>query len=198
MTLTPTRDPESQPMPRLPVEQARSVAAEAGMNPALADIHLFQMLLHAPHAAVTIDSTKDILLKGMRLDARLRELAIMRIAWLLGAEYVWNHHTKALVQDELELRPDDVLEVRDWERSTVLGDVERAVLALTDGMVRSPEGRADPAVVAALVELLGPDQVVELVVAVGLYRGIAGVIQTLDVPMEPVYQRWEPDGVAPA
>ena len=33
-------------------------------------------------------------------------------------------------------------------------------------------------------------------VAERIPRGIAGVIQTLDVPMETTYGWWEPDGVA--
>jgi len=197
MTTTPTRDGPAERVPRLALDEARRRAEAAGMDPAMADIHLFQVLLHAPHAGAAIDSTKDTLLIGTTLDWRLRELAIMRIAWLLGAEYVWNHHTRSLVQHELALCPDDVLEVRDWEHSTTLGQVERAVLGLTDGMVLNRSGAASADAVQAVVDVLPLEQVIELTVTIALYRGITGVIQTLAIPMETSYGRWEPDGVAP-
>ena len=78
------------------------------------------------------------------LDARLRELVIMRIGWATGSVYEWTQHWRVALQ--LGVDEADVLAVRDWRSSDRFGPVERAVLAYTDGLV------ADREVVLALLK----------------------------------------------
>ena len=105
-----------------------SAAASVGMSEGASTINLFRVLLHSPPAAAMINGLKDTALRHFGLDTRLRELAIMRTAWLMGAEYVWNHHTRPYVEHDLDLNPADVLEVRDWRSSKAFGPTEHAVL----------------------------------------------------------------------
>jgi alkylhydroperoxidase family enzyme len=167
------------------------------MSEGASTINLFRVLLHSPPAAAMINGLKDTALRHFGLDARLRELAIMRTAWLMGAEYVWNHHTRPYVEHDLDLNPADVLEVRDWRSSKAFGPTEHAVLQLTDEMVLGRHGEVASDTLAKAVDVLSPAQTVELVVTVAVYRGIASVARSLDVPMEETYGRWEPDGRAP-
>jgi alkylhydroperoxidase family enzyme len=160
-------------------------------------IHLFQVLFNSPVIGATINTAKDRILKETDLDPRLRELAIMRAAWLTGAEYVWNHHHRPHVEHDLEVRPIDVLDVREWESAAGFGELERAVLRLTDEMVL--EGGASAETVAAAGALLpGDRELVELVAAIAVYRAISTMAVTLAIPMEEGYGSWEPDGVAPS
>lgn len=196
--LTPQRDHDEPRVPRLPLDEAQQIAKAVDMNPDLARIHLFQVLLNAPRVGAAINLAKDVALKEGTLAPRLRELAIMRTAWLMGAEYVWNHHTRPHVEHHLELNPSDILEVRNWEQSTTLDERDRTLLRLTDEMVLAPGGEASTETVAAAAEAIGSAGLVELVVTIGLYRAISSIARTLAVPMEAEYGHWEPDGVGPA
>jgi alkylhydroperoxidase family enzyme len=195
--VAPMRTNPSDVVGPLAPEVAATAAASVGMSDGASTINLFRVLLHSPPAAAMINGLKDTALRRFALDARLRELAIMRTAWLMGAEYVWNHHTRPYVEHDLELNPGDVLEVRDWASSTAFGPTERAVLQLTDEMVLGRHGEVSRDALSNVLGLLPPAQTVELVVTVAVYRGISSVARSLDVPMEDSYGRWEPDGRAP-
>ena len=187
----------SKGVPVLEGDDAAAAARSVGMDESTSRINLFRVLLHSPAAGSIINSLKDVALRGFSLDPRLRELAIMRTAWLMNAEYVWNHHTRPYVEHDLDLNPDDVLEVRDWQASTVLGSVEKAVLRLTDELVRNDRGKITAGTLSSVLDALSPAETVELVVTVAVYRGISSVAVSLSVPMEDYYGSWEPDGVRP-
>ena len=187
----------SRAVPVLEGDAAAEAASSVGMDESTSRINLFRVLLNSPAAGSMINSLKDTALRGFSLDPRLRELAIMRTAWLMNAEYVWNHHTRPYVEHDLDLNPEDVLEVRDWQASSVLGSVEKAVLQLTDELVRSDRGTITDGTLSSVLDALSPAETVELVVTVAVYRGISSIAVSLSVPMEDYYGSWEPDGVAP-
>ena len=197
MTITPARAGMEAVVPRLTIEETRSRATEAGMDAALADIHLFQVLFHSPALANAINSAKDGVLKETQLDPRLREFIIMRVAWLTGAEYVWDHHYKPHVEHGLNVKPEGILGVRDPTNAAQFGDVELAVIAVADDVVSS--GRVSQATIERCREFLpGNQEIVEAVATACVYNAIAGVALSLSVPIEEGYTRWEPDGVEPS
>ena len=78
------------PEPRIPLlskEDAKQAAKQAGVVEAIASLNIFRILLRHPKLAKQVnDLLMTLLFKG-RLDARLRELVIMRIGWSTGAVY---------------------------------------------------------------------------------------------------------------
>ena len=65
-----------------------------------------------------------------RFNTRLRELMIMRIAWVTGSVYEWTQHWHVATGAGI---PDDViLAVRDWTNATNLTAADRAILTATD------------------------------------------------------------------
>jgi alkylhydroperoxidase family enzyme len=195
MTMTPTRGGVESRVRRLSVEEASAQAGEAGMDRELTNIHLFQVLYQSPSIGFAVNGAKDAALRQLELDPRIREMIIMRIAWLLGAEYVWNHHVRPHVEHDLDLFRPEVLEVRDWRRSSSIGPAQRAALAVTDEIAL--EGGARAETVAACRAELGDRQTVEVVGTAALYYALATAAVSLGVPMEASYGFWEPDGVAP-
>ncbi|SIN43343.1 Carboxymuconolactone decarboxylase family [Mycobacteroides abscessus subsp. abscessus] len=79
-------------VPMLDREQAQLRAAECGLPEELADLSVFRVALHQPRVAVALHGLLDALLFRGSLDARLRELVIMRIGWITGSEYEWTQH----------------------------------------------------------------------------------------------------------
>jgi alkylhydroperoxidase family enzyme len=179
----------------LSVEDARRAATAAGLPEGLADLNVFRVLLaHPPLARWYSEFLMGLLWEG-RLDPRLRELVIMRLGWATGSAYEWTQHWRIAVG--IGVPEADVLGVRDWPRHDGFGPAERAVLAATDETLE--HGAVRPETWAACSEHVSDDPAVllELVSAIGLWRMVAGLLRTVDIPLEDGLEAWPPDGRAP-
>lgn len=180
---------------RLTPEEAKAAAAEVGIPEMMADLAVFQILLANPPVAGALNGLLSTLLWKGSLDARLRELIIMRIGWATGSVYEWTQHWRVATQ--LGVDPDDILAVRDWRASDRFGPVEQAVLAATDETLEA--GTISKETMAQCAEHLEGDAVViELVIAIGNWRLFSGLLRSLDVPLEDGVTPWPPDGLAPS
>ena len=68
----------------LSIEDSKKAAEQAGIPVGFSELNVFRALLHRPAIAKSIS---DFLLAnfGSELDARLRELVIMRLGWATGS-----------------------------------------------------------------------------------------------------------------
>jgi hypothetical protein len=66
-------------VPRLPVDEAKAAADEAGVPDYMAELAIFQVLLNHPRLACGLNDLLATMLWRGTLDPRLRELVIMRI-----------------------------------------------------------------------------------------------------------------------
>lgn len=188
-------EPELPPrVSPLPLHAAREAATHVGLPDYVAEINVFRVLLHRPALAKGMyDALDPVLLHGT-IDARLRELVIMRVGWVTGSYYEWGQHWH--LGPMFGAPSDDLAAVRDWDHDDRFGPVERAVLAATDITVA---GRAIPDDLwAELGEALPREaQRVELVVLIGTYQMLSGVLRSLRVPLDDGLAVWPPDGVGP-
>lgn len=161
----------------------------------MAELAIFQVLLNHPRLAGSLNDLLAIMLWHGKLDARLRELAIMRIAWLTASEYEWAQHWR--VAQGLGVSADDLLGVREWRSHTGFGSTEQAVLAATDDVVR--DGEVSEQSWVACRQSFGADQamLVELVTAISAWRMVASILHSLRVPLEDDVAGWPPDGQSP-
>lgn len=182
-------------VPRLGAAEARVAARGAGVAEFMADLSVFQVLLRHPRLARAVNDLLTTLLWDGRLDPRLRELAIMRIGWLTASRYEWTQHWG--VARSLGVSEEDLLGVRDWQAHRAFGPTERAVLAATDEVVS--DGALSRGTWDACERQLGGDVAVmiELVAALGTWRMIASLLESLEVPLEEGVAGWPPDGRRP-
>jgi alkylhydroperoxidase family enzyme len=183
-------------VPRLPIDEAKAAADEAGVPDYMAELSIFQVLLNHPTLSRAINDLLATMLWHGRLAPRLRELVIMRIGWLTACDYEWTQHWR--VACGLGVPADDLLGVRDWSTYAGFGPTERAVLAATDDVVR--DGAIGARTWAACEQELGTDSAVliELVTAIGAWRMIASLLNSLEVPLEDGVAGWPPDGQRPS
>ena len=183
-------------IPRLPLDVAKAAADEAGVPDYMAELSIFQVLLHHPVLARTLNDLLASMLWHGALDSRLRELVIMRIGWLTACDYEWTQHWR--VASGLGVPANDLLGVRDWRAYEGFGPTERAVLAATDDLVR--DGAVSAENWAACERELGSDRTVliELVTAIGAWRMVASILHSLNVPLEDGVSSWPPDGRSPS
>lgn len=190
-----TSPPKPARVPLLPVDEAKAAADEAGVPDYMADLSIFQMLLNHPQLARSFNDMLATMLWHGALDPRLRELVIMRIGWLTGCDYEWTQHWR--VASGLGVAAEDLLGVRDWQAYNGFGPAERAVLAATDDLVR--DGVVSAASWTACERELSADRkvLIELVTAIGAWRMVASILQSLQVPLEDGVSSWPPDGRSP-
>jgi alkylhydroperoxidase family enzyme len=182
-------------VPLLPLDEAKAAADEAAVPNYMAELSIFQVLLNHPQLARGINDLLATMLWHGALDPRLRELVIMRIGWLTACDYEWTQHWR--VASRLGVSADDLLGVREWRAYDAFGSAERAVLAATDDVVRDGAVSADSW--AACEREFGADQVVliELITAIGAWRMVASILNSLQVPLEDGVSSWPPDGQSP-
>jgi alkylhydroperoxidase family enzyme len=186
--------PERARVKPLSVEEARAAAREVGVPDQMAELEVFRVLLrHPPLAKALTDLLVTLLFRG-ELDARLRELVIMRIGWVTRSVYEWTQHWRVAIG--LEIAEADLLAVRDWRTSDRFGAPERAVLAATDETLE--QGTISPETFAECERALGgTEALLELVAAIGNWRLFSSLLRSLDIPLEAGVAPWPPDGRAP-
>src|SRR3546814_13360277 len=99
--------PPDARIPMLDVDDARAAAARVGVPEGMADLSVFTVLLRHADLAARVNGLLHPLLWNGALDARLRELLILRIGWRQGSIYAWLHHcrvdrTLGIHQDTLD------------------------------------------------------------------------------------------------
>ncbi|HEX2214143.1 MAG TPA: carboxymuconolactone decarboxylase family protein [Mycobacterium sp.] len=107
------------------------------------------------------------LLQRGEMPLRLRELAILRLAYVRRSVFFWGEHVKVATAGGLS--GDDI--ARLVRGHTEFDGVDRLVLEATDELLT--DGHAAPATWQRLVDELGTHQAMELVFVVGTYAMLA-------------------------
>ena len=148
----------------------------------LPDLHLFRMLGHAETALGPWLSLGSALLSALSLDPVLRELVILQVAAATGAEYERTQH-EAIAAD-LGVSPAVLKAIREGRLDDDPGVAEHAeVLRVVDRLVRSHT--ATNVEFAMLRGQLEDRQVVELLLVVGFYLGLAVLINAVELDPDP-------------
>jgi alkylhydroperoxidase family enzyme len=186
--------PPDARIPMLDLDDARAAAERVGVPAGMADLSVFRVLLRHEDLAARVNGLLHQLLWNGALDARLRELIIMRIGWRQGSMYEWTQHWR--VARMLEISEDDLVAVRDWQGSDRFGAADRAVLAATDETLGA--GAISPRTWAEL-EAAVPDERarLEVVIAIANWSMFAQLLRSLEVPLEEGVDPWPPDGAVP-
>ncbi len=152
------------------------------------------MLLRHEDLAARVNGLLHQLLWNGSLDARLRELIIMRIGWRQGSMYEWTQHWR--LARMLEIPEDDLVAVRDWKASDRFDTADRAVLAATDETLGA--GAIGARTWAELESAVPDDKVrLEVVMAIANWSMFAQLLRSLEVPLEEGVDPWPPDGAVP-
>ena len=145
-------------------------------------LNVFRMMANAESDFRPLVGLGTAILGRQKLSAKLRELAILRVAALSPARYEWVQHVPIA-----QATGATAAQVGALERDDITGDafdpLERAVLRFTTEVVR--EVRASEPTFAELARRLSAQEIVELIVTVGYYMMIARLLETTAVDLDP-------------
>jgi alkylhydroperoxidase family enzyme len=145
-------------------------------------LNLYRALLHAPGLASAWLDFNNAVRYQTGLGDRARELIIMRIAALNGADYVFDIHRSRYAEPAGVTRA-EVDALRDWRKSGLFGPEESALLAYVDAMTR--DVAVPDAVFKGLRGHFSERAVVELTVLIAAYNMHTRVLKALQIDPEP-------------
>ncbi|MDA2893695.1 carboxymuconolactone decarboxylase family protein [Mycolicibacterium sp. BiH015] len=154
-------------------EALRGLMPPERHNPA-ATGNLVATLLRHPKLTRAFLRFNFHLLYGSTVPARVRELAVLRVAHLTNCEYEWRHHVD--MGREAGLSDDDIAGI---ERGELSDDLDRAVLSAVDEL-HQDSVVSDPTW-SVLAEHFDEHQLMDFVFTIGCYGSLAMAINTFGV-----------------
>ena len=142
-------------------------------------LNLYRMLLHSPPVAEGWLAFLTAIRQKCSLSGRIRELVIMRIAVLNGADYEFRAHEPFALAEGISQAQIDALK---QGGTAAFDDVERNVLAYCDAMTR--EVHVPQAVFDAIVPHFSEREIVELTATIAAYNLVSRFLEALQVDHE--------------
>jgi alkylhydroperoxidase family enzyme len=145
-------------------------------------LNIFKIMAHAQTNFRPLLRLGSSILGKQKLSAKLRELAILRVARLSKAEYEWVQHVPIGKQAGISDAQIDALE-RGEPTADCFDELEQAVLRFTAEVVR--DVGTSQATFDAVAKHLTHQEIVELILAIGFYMTVARLMLTTKIDLEP-------------
>lgn len=163
-------DPEFQKL-------AAQIKAERGGRM----LNLYKMLLNSPPVAQGWLNLLTAVRHKTKLKGRYRELTILLVAIINGAEYERSAHVPHAKKEGVTDEEIDSLYA--WKTATCYSDVDRAVLAYTEAMTQ--DVHVSDATFAACSRHFDQREMTELTALVAAYNLVSRFLEALAVDPEP-------------
>lgn len=139
-------------------------------------LNLYRMLLHSPPVADGWRALMTAIRQHATLPGRMRELVILHIAVINGADYEFQAHVPFALEEGITQGQVDALKGGDIEG---LSDAERTVLTYAGAMtiqVRVPDALFEEA-----RRYLNPREIVELTATIAAYNMVSRFVEALRI-----------------
>jgi alkylhydroperoxidase family enzyme len=157
------------PAPRIPPLQS----SEAQLN-------IMKTMANHPKLAEAWGPFAGYILRENTLPPRDRELLILRIGYLCGAEYEWGHHSRLAKQ--VGLTDEEILRVTQGPETAGWSSFERALLRAADELHKN--ATISERTWAYLDARYDEKQLMDVVFTVGEYNLVSWALRSFRVPME--------------
>ena len=171
-------------MARLPYLDKEDLSPE---NQDLLDrpINLNRVLVNSPNCRRAGLQLAHFIRFQSRLDARLKELAIMTVGYITRAPYEWSHHV--ILGKDFGVSDDDMRELVNLLEGRPHKLDERAVLASNAAREMTENIAMSEKTFNALHAFLNNEEMVDLIVSIAHYNAMVRVLATLEVDIEDDY-----------
>ncbi|MEK7362208.1 MAG: carboxymuconolactone decarboxylase family protein [Pseudomonadota bacterium] len=138
---------------------------------------LYKVLLHSPAVMEGWLGFFTAIRQKSKLGGRYRELAILRVAILNGADFEYQAHLPFALKEGSTAA--QIAALKAWQLSPLFDAAERAVLAYTDAMTR--EIRVADELFAEVQEHFDAQELVELTATIAGYNLVARFLEAMQV-----------------
>jgi alkylhydroperoxidase family enzyme len=126
-----------------------------------------------------------------KIDPKLRELGQTRAGFVAGSKFVYSQHCKA--SRDVGLNEAQIEAIPHWQVASCYSEIERAVLAYTDGLVLQL-GRVPEGVFSALKAHLSDEEILELTYITCTYMMHAVMSRALRLEYDDIDERVVEEG----
>lgn len=148
---------------------------------AIPPLNVFRLLSTADTAFPSFLRLTGGLWSEAELSPRRRELVILHVACLTGADYEWHQHVA--VAALCDVTAEEIAAIRDGAvAGAPFSDEDQALLAMTAVIVARE--RADDDLLARTRTALTDRELVELHLVVAIYTGLAAMMTNLDLDLD--------------
>jgi 4-carboxymuconolactone decarboxylase len=139
-------------------------------------------------------------LREATLNKQLRELAILRVGYLSGSSYEVHQHRKLAILVGLSDQKITAIEI--GSHDPAFDEIERLVIQFTEEVVLKV--KSGDATFALMTTHFDHQEIVELLVTIGLYMSAARIMENLEIEIEDgggptldEIRRLRPESIAP-
>jgi 4-carboxymuconolactone decarboxylase len=161
-------------------EEGRELFARLEQGP-LGIINLFRVVAHNPTVLRGwLRMATPLLMGGLSLDPRLREIVILRVAQNVRSEYEFGHHIP--IARAVGLTDEEIASLQDFEEAGKFSDLERAAIRYVDASSQlTPDA---PDLARDLKRWLSDRELLELTFCVGHWNMVARILVPLEVEVD--------------
>jgi alkylhydroperoxidase family enzyme len=149
------------------------------------NINLYRVLAHSPMAARKFSSLGGYIRHNSKLDPRLRELAILQVGYLTGAEYEFSHHIK--IGRDFGVSDEDIRGMIDEShgRDNQLDQLAKTVLRAAREMTLDLSATEET--MTALKNAMNMECLNDLILAISFYNCVVRYLATMQIEVEDDY-----------
>lgn len=147
----------------------------------LPPVNVFRMAANAPKAAIPLIGMVRALMTEGSFDARLREIAILRVAWVTRASYEWTQH--AVLAKQVGVTEDQISAIAVMGPVTRLGPEANLICRAADEI--SLAVRISDEALAQLLERYGRALTTEIIICISFYNMLSRFLESTRVEIEP-------------
>lgn len=177
-------------MARLPYLNAADLAPE-NQDLLKRPINLFRAMVHSPNGARAFHGLGEFIRWDSKLDARLREMAIIQVGYMTRSVYEYTHHVK--IGMDFGVTADDIraIAAETAGQPSSLDALSKAVLRAAREM--TDQIAVTDATFAELRQHLNEEHLTDLVLTIAFYNAVVRYLGTLQIDNEPEYQKYLAD-----
>jgi 4-carboxymuconolactone decarboxylase len=143
-------------------------------------LNIHNMMAHHPQLLEAWMPLRNHVVNSSTLSGRHRELVILRTAHNCQADYEWQHHAARGQQAGLSMV--EIQRVIEGAQAVDWNPEESTLLTAADDCHR--DIRFSEKILKQMTQHFSSQQQLDLMVTVGMYKTLAMIIKTWDVPME--------------
>ena len=143
-------------------------------------LNIFRTLAHHPRLLRRFNGLGGAFMTRGLLEPRLRELVILRVAWLSRCDYEWGQHV--VIAEQQGIPPAEIEALTDDLSAGHWSEQEKAALMVTGRLIDDCSIEDD--LWAALTAHFSAPELLELLMLIGFYRMTAGVLNAVAVTRE--------------
>jgi len=143
--------------------------------------NIFRTIANAPKLFRRFNALGGELRNGTQLDPKLRELALMTVGRLTGADYEFTHHWN--ISLNVGVKREQLEHLADFESSPLFDGQERAVMRYATEATQAV--KVSDSTFNALRDFLDHRRIMELVMNVAFYNAVVRILVPCGVELEP-------------